>query len=147
MEFHERLKLLREESGLTQKKLGEQLNYGSSAIANYESGRNQPSIPDLKKIANCFHVSMDYLLGMSEIRNPYTEEQNSIRFDQLRQYFVKISERDTDMLIAFAEFLTTYDSGAKFGTSDKPTRRDSQVLHVAEPTATYTASKKYPIKE
>ena len=47
MEFKDRLKMLRKERRLTQVKLGEMLNYGYTAIANYESGRNQPSIPDL----------------------------------------------------------------------------------------------------
>ena len=47
-EFKDRLKMLRKEKKLTQVKLGEMLNYGYTAIANYESGRNQPSIPDLK---------------------------------------------------------------------------------------------------
>ena len=59
-EFKDRLKMLRKEKKLTQVKLGEMLNYGYTAIANYESGRNQPSIPDLKKIASIFDVSLDY---------------------------------------------------------------------------------------
>ncbi len=50
MEFKDRLKALRKEKKLTQVKLGEMLNYGYTAIANYESGRNQPSISDLKKL-------------------------------------------------------------------------------------------------
>ena len=36
MEFRERLKALRKEIGMTQIELGEKLNYGSTAIANYE---------------------------------------------------------------------------------------------------------------
>lgn len=63
MEFSERLKEIREEQGQTQKKVGEALNYGSSAIANYESGRNQPSINDIKRLAEYFHVTTDYLPG------------------------------------------------------------------------------------
>ena len=38
------------------------LGYGYTAISNYESGRNEPSINDLKKIADFFNVSLDYLL-------------------------------------------------------------------------------------
>ena len=37
MEFKDRLKALRKEKKLTQVKLGEMLNYGYTAIANYES--------------------------------------------------------------------------------------------------------------
>ena len=58
-EFKDRLKMLRKEKKLTQVKLGEMLNYGYTAIANYESGRNQPSIPDLKKIKKIFRICME----------------------------------------------------------------------------------------
>ena len=67
MEFRERLKFLRENyyvngKKLTQTQLANILGYGYTAISNYESGRNEPSINDLKKIADFFIVSLDYLL-------------------------------------------------------------------------------------
>ncbi len=67
MEFRERLKFLRENylvkgKKLTQTQLASILGYGYTAISNYESGRNEPSIRDLKKIADFFNVSLDYLL-------------------------------------------------------------------------------------
>ena len=67
MEFRERLKFLRENyflngKKLTQTQLAKILGYGYTAISNYESGRNEPSIGDLKKIAEFFNVSLDYLL-------------------------------------------------------------------------------------
>ena len=67
MEFRERLKFLRENyyingKKLTQTQLANILGYGYTAISNYESGRNEPSISDLKKIAGFFNVSLDYLL-------------------------------------------------------------------------------------
>lgn len=81
MEFKDRLKALRKEKKLTQVKLGEMLNYGYTAIANYESGRNQPSISDLKKIASIFNVSMDYLLGVNDIRYPYVIDDETAAFN------------------------------------------------------------------
>ena len=63
MDFKERLKSLRKEKGITQGQLAEILNYGYTAISNYESGRNEPSIKDIKKISDFFDVSVDYLLG------------------------------------------------------------------------------------
>ena len=67
MEFRERLKFLRENyyingKKLTQTQLANILGYGYTAISNYESGRNEPSISDLNKIAGFFNVSLDYLL-------------------------------------------------------------------------------------
>lgn len=70
VEFKDRLKSLRKEKKMTQANLAKYLNYGYTAIANYESGRNQPSIYGLIKMAEIFDVSLDYLLGISDIREP-----------------------------------------------------------------------------
>lgn len=64
--FRERLKDLRRERNITQVKLGKYLDFGYTAIANYENGRNEPSIDTLIKIAKFFDVSVDYLLGCEE---------------------------------------------------------------------------------
>lgn len=71
MKFNERLKKLRKSKNLTQTELGNYLNYGYTAISNYETGKNQPSIADLIKIAKYFNVTVDYLLCLSDISNPY----------------------------------------------------------------------------
>lgn len=63
--FGERLKALREELGYDQKEMGKKLNLSASAYGYYEQGRNEPSLETLKKIAQTFQVSTDYLLGLS----------------------------------------------------------------------------------
>jgi len=68
LEFPKRLKALRKEKKITQVKLAHELHYGYTAIANYESGRNQPNIRDLTKLANTLNVSIDYLVGNSDIK-------------------------------------------------------------------------------
>ena len=73
MEFPKRLKALRKEKKITQVKLASKLHYGYTTIANYESGRNQPNIRDLTKLANTLNVSIDYLVGNSDIK--YIEER------------------------------------------------------------------------
>lgn len=74
MKFADRLKELRHEYNLQQKDVANKLNYGYTAISNYETGKNEPSINDLKKIAELFNVSIDYLVGFSDIKNPYQIE-------------------------------------------------------------------------
>lgn len=69
--FHIRLRMLRKEKGYTQAKLAEMLNYGCTAITNYESGRNEPSISDLIKCAKIFDVTVDYLIGNDNRRKPF----------------------------------------------------------------------------
>ncbi|GCB28400.1 XRE family transcriptional regulator [Firmicutes bacterium AM29-6AC] len=105
MEFKDRLKALRKEKKLTQVKLGEMLNYGYTAIANYESGRNQPSISDLKKIASIFNVSMDYLLGVNDIRYPYVIDDETATFNEFRRYYTLLEEDSKADLLLYMEFL------------------------------------------
>ena len=105
MEFKDRLKALRKENNLTQAKLGELLNYGYTAIANYESGRNQPSIPDLKKIAAIFNVSMDYLLCVNDIRKPFTVDEETAAFHEFQQYYSILNEKSREELMKFMRYL------------------------------------------
>ena len=55
--FAERLRNIRREHEITQVELGKKLGYGYTAIANYESGRNEPSHRDLCRIADFLDVS------------------------------------------------------------------------------------------
>ena len=69
MEFDKILKKLRIDNNLTQDELAKKINSSRSNIANYENGKNKPSVEVLEKIAELFSVSTDYLLGKSDIRN------------------------------------------------------------------------------
>jgi transcriptional regulator with XRE-family HTH domain len=68
--FGERLKLLREEKGLSQAELGKLYNLSQSTIAYYETNNKQPSNETLQNLANFFQTTTDYLLGRSDVRNP-----------------------------------------------------------------------------
>ena len=69
MGFEERLKKLRQEKNLTQEELAKQIKSSRSNIANYENGKNLPSVEVLDKLSEIFNVSTDYLLGKTDIRN------------------------------------------------------------------------------
>ncbi|MFV3012943.1 helix-turn-helix domain-containing protein [Clostridium botulinum] len=62
------IKKLRKENNLTQKELGDKLNVGKSTISQYENNINTPDIDIIKKISKIFDVSVDYLLGNTDIR-------------------------------------------------------------------------------
>lgn len=62
-DFGTRLKRLRKENDVTQAALAEYLGVVSSAVGKYETVENAyPSVDALIKIAEFFHVSIDYLL-------------------------------------------------------------------------------------
>lgn len=70
----ERIKMLRQEvKGLTQAKLSKELGFGKSLIGMIESGKRNASQDVIEKIADYFNVSVDFLLGRTEIRNDKTK--------------------------------------------------------------------------
>lgn len=83
----EKIKSLRKEKGLTLKQLGEFLKLGESTMSMYESGKRNPDYDTLKKIAEIFGCSTDFLLGISESKNlKLSNDINSIDVNQ----FIKI---------------------------------------------------------
>lgn len=63
-----RLKSLREEYSISQLKLAKNLNIANSTLSQYESDKRIPSDDIKKKIANYFNVSLDYLMGKSDVK-------------------------------------------------------------------------------
>ena len=66
MEFSERLKDLRKQSGLTQVGVAEKLGISQPAYASWERGAKKPTQENLVKIAQILNISVDYLVGNSE---------------------------------------------------------------------------------
>jgi len=66
MKFNERLKEMREEEKYSQAQLAKELDLPRYTISDWEQGRAEPDTEMLKKIADFFCVSLDYVLGRSE---------------------------------------------------------------------------------
>ena len=64
--FSERIKYLRIEKGLGQEELAKELGVSASVISRWENGLREPSMSSLIAIANYFHVSIDYLAGLTD---------------------------------------------------------------------------------
>ena len=64
VDFGEKLKKLRIDAGMTQTELANRLNATKSLISYYELQERTPSPDMLVRLANIFHVSADYLLGI-----------------------------------------------------------------------------------
>ena len=59
---------LRVTFGWNQVQLAEKLNISKQTVSNWENENIQPSVEMLIRIANLFHVSTDYLLGLDNVR-------------------------------------------------------------------------------
>ena len=94
--FNENLKEARLKSGLSQKDVSENIGVAKSTYSLYESGRREPNVETIKKIASILNVSADVLLGLDE--EPTTlaahfdgDEYTESELDEIRQFaeFVK----------------------------------------------------------
>lgn len=70
MDLAGRLRFLREERGLTQAELGQVLGLSKQTISSYENRGSNPDPKTLQQLAAFFAVTTDYLLGLSDTRNP-----------------------------------------------------------------------------
>lgn len=61
------IKQLMKAEQLTQMQLANAIHVGQSTISEWLSGKNEPSIESLWKLADYFDVSIDYLVGRKEI--------------------------------------------------------------------------------
>lgn len=65
--FQEKLIEQRKLNNYTQRQLAEYLQIAQPSYIRYEKGTSEPSLENLVKLADLFDVSVDYLLGRSEL--------------------------------------------------------------------------------
>ena len=72
-DFGENLRELRSSAGLTQKELANKLEISPSAVGMYEHGRRKPDYEMLIKVSRLFSVSIDSLVGKTDVSNEATD--------------------------------------------------------------------------
>ncbi len=70
MRYH-RIRDLREDHDLTQATLAAEIGIGQRSYAYYESGARMLPPEILIKLARFYDVSTDYLLGLTDSKQPY----------------------------------------------------------------------------
>lgn len=66
MEITDSLKRFRKDFNLTQRQTAESIGMRESAYQRYEWGTREPAYNKLRKLADTFNVSLDYLVGRSD---------------------------------------------------------------------------------
>ncbi|MGH0830877.1 helix-turn-helix domain-containing protein [Bacillus pretiosus] len=84
---------LRKNQKLSQYDLAERLGFSRGKLANYEQGQREPDYDTLKKIADYFEVSTDYLLGRE---NTKIEPDNPLADPDLGLWFKDIKDASPD---------------------------------------------------
>lgn len=98
-----RIKQLRQERQLSQRKLGEIINASNQAVSAYESGIRNPKEETWQALADYFGVSVDWLKGYGYSR----EELAKLLSDGYDESFTYQHSRDLDNKIMYAIAETT----------------------------------------
>ena len=88
------IKQLRLAAGMTQRELAQRINVGNTTLSQYESGARVPSDEVKLKIAMVFGVSVDYLLGATDSREPKSKMPAASAVAQRPPQNVAIAEKN-----------------------------------------------------
>lgn len=102
-----RIKELRQEKDILQSDLAKRLKVGQATISNWETGRYEPDQDALREMSKIFDVSIDYILGNTDIKNPLTsEDMSGLTEKQIKilEMMGELPEQDQDDLIQQAEY-------------------------------------------
>ncbi|BAH07571.1 helix-turn-helix domain-containing protein [Clostridium kluyveri] len=99
----DRLKKLRNEKNLLQKEIAKKLKITTSAYGFYEQGKRTPDTEILNKIAEFYNVSIDYLLGRTNIRDSADKITNSLNSNpELSEFWNSLRNRE-DLQLLFKQ--------------------------------------------
>jgi transcriptional regulator with XRE-family HTH domain len=119
MEIGEKIKLIRNKRGLTQKELGKKIGVTAVTVGQWETGKRNPKYETLQRISNALEIDV------SELFEPPTKEELKIlneayininkavdefleseRKSNLNSYFDKLNSDGQIKVTAYAEVLT-----------------------------------------
>ncbi len=100
------LKAIREEKNMQQKEVAARLNRTPACISSWETGKTEPSIDDLARLADLFDVSLDYLMGRSDEYNVIKEIRDvSPLHNNLLKLFDRLSRENQMQVLGFIQAL------------------------------------------
>ena len=71
MDYKKRIRALREDNDYTQTQIASLLNVGQRTYADYELEKARIPIDSLIKLARFYNVDMNYISGISNIKNTF----------------------------------------------------------------------------
>ena len=127
--FSDKLKVLRNNKGLTQSELAQHLGVTQQAVGRWEKGLTSPDYETLKLLASFFNVSTDYLLG----RETTTGTNDDI--DGLSQFLLENLFKDDPESRAKLKSIkvdgTFSDAGITYPLSDESLKLVEDAIRVA----------------
>lgn len=131
-----RLKMLREEKGLTQKDLAEKLSLTPKAISFYELGSREPSGDALIHMAHILGTTTDYLLGNSTTKEADQKVGRGVRIPVLGRVVAGIPIEAVEEILDYEEITPELAATGEFfalkirGHSMEPRMMEGDVVIV-----------------
>ena len=108
----ERLAEVRKDHGDTQAALAKRLRVTLSAVRSWEQEKSSPSHEMLVAICRLYHISSDYLLGLSNVDPAYEQRKRISAF----------SQKELDMLRDYEKYLLWRQREAYGQAAPRPAR-------------------------
>lgn len=98
-----RLKELRESKGMSQKTLGHFLQISQQSVSRMEHNIHIASIDTIIRTATFFHVTSDYLLGLSDKKRHVSHSPHAKKLEQYHEYLFPF-----DLLTGYQQEITKH---------------------------------------
>lgn len=107
-----RILSLRESKKISQLELAKLLNISNTTLSQYESGKRIPNDEIKKNIAIYFNVSIDYLLGLTDIKEPINEiiKKGEVAIkppSEIEKIYESLPAEEKKMLEDYGDYLET----------------------------------------
>jgi len=123
--FGDKLRLLREQRGLTQQETAQLLGLARHGyVSNLETGKKEPSLEVVSRVAVAFRVSADYLLCDTEPPNPHphSAEEQPYSLSHIGQNLLKLrraaglTQTEVALAVGLAKpgYISNIEKGRKF---------------------------------
>lgn len=93
MEFATRLSELIEGAGLNSLRLSKEIGVADRLIGAWRKGEKRPTLDNLVLLAGFFNVSLDYLVGRSEIPEMATKKEPALEISENGQEMLRLYEQ------------------------------------------------------
>ncbi len=81
---YRRIRDLREDTDMNQTQFAKILGMSQTGYSKYETGENDIPTPILIEMANYYETSVDYILGLTDVRKPYPRSKTIQIIDDIK---------------------------------------------------------------
>lgn len=117
--FSKRLKQLRLRKKLSQQRIADMLGISRQGYGKYEDGQSEPDQQSLIKLADFYDVSIDYLIGHTDIPHRNEDDKRDAIIHKIATEFPNIDLMFKDMENMTAEDFEDIYNYIKFKKSQK----------------------------